>query len=93
MLETASIITWRDTAAGVAGLVHNYYAITGSASSSLMPNAIYNNNTVQFRLDYNVPLQAIMIAADTLQAITEDVSFAGTTSAYFSYKGTEFDAQ
>lgn len=93
MLETVSITAWRDTAAAPAGLTHNWLGIANDVNASIMPNNIWINNTVQFRLDFNVTMQAVMNSSNSFQGNSEDLSIGGTTTAYFSYKGTEFDAQ
>lgn len=93
MLETAVSTVWRDTAAAPAGLVTAKLQIGNAGYSAVMPVIRFINNTVQFRLDFNVPLQCVMLASDLLTFVSEDLSVGGTTTLYFSFKGTEFDAQ
>ena len=94
LLEAAQCTLWRDTAAAAVGTYQTKISLTQPLEGGgIMPQCVSTNNTPQARIDLFAAVQAIIKESGVLQVTAEDLSTGGTTTSYWSYKGTEYDAQ
>lgn len=94
VIESTQATMVRDTAAAVAGQRQaRVFIITAALQITVIPTALSTSNVVNERIDMFGALQAILLAADTILFVQEDLSVAGTCSFIGAFKGTEYDAQ